>query len=102
LKKIKISKHRRLEAAKVLFKKSVKDFYGSLIFPDQVEFSKLNIGKISSVLFEKTRNEGLLTGFTSNYLKIEYPWDSKLADTIKKAKLKRILDNGRINIEIID
>jgi len=67
-----------------------------------LEFSKLNIGNISSVLFEKTRNEGFLTGFTSNYLKIEYPWDSKLAGVIKKARLNSILDNGRINIEIID
>jgi threonylcarbamoyladenosine tRNA methylthiotransferase MtaB len=66
-----------------------------------LEFIKLNIGEVTSVLFEKTRSEGLLTGFTSNYLKTEYPWQAKLAGEIRKVKLKGILDNGRINVELI-
>ena len=66
-----------------------------------LEFIKINIGEVTSVLFEKTRSEGLLTGFTSNYLKTEYPWQAKLAGEIRKVKLKGILDNGRINIELI-
>lgn len=67
-----------------------------------LEFSKKNIGEITSVLFEKTRNEGLMTGFTSNYLKTEHPWHLKLAGEIIKVKLKGLLDNGRINVELID
>lgn len=66
-----------------------------------LEFIKINIGEVNSVLFEKTRSEGLLTGFTTNYLKTEYPWQAKLAGEIRKVKLKGILDNGRINVELI-
>ena len=67
-----------------------------------LEFIKLNIGEVTSVLFEKTRSEGILTGFTSNYLKTEYPWQANLAGAIRKVKLKSILENGRINVELID
>lgn len=66
-----------------------------------LEFIKLNIGEVTNVLFEKTLSEGLLTGFTSNYLKTEYPWKAKLAGEIRKVKLNGILNNGRINVELI-
>lgn len=67
-----------------------------------LEFAKLNLGHIASVLFEKNRSEGLLAGLTPNYLKVEYPWHAKLAGEIKNARLKSILDNGRISVELID
>jgi threonylcarbamoyladenosine tRNA methylthiotransferase MtaB len=67
-----------------------------------LEFCRLNIGKVSSVLFERTNSEGFLTGFTSNYVKTEHPWKANLAGEIKNVRLKTILDNGRINVEIID
>ena len=39
---------------------------------------------------KEPRSEGLITGFTSNYIRVEYPWQSKLAGQIKKVKLKNI------------
>lgn len=67
-----------------------------------LEFMNLNKGQITNVLFERTRNEGLITGFTSNYIRVEYPWQSKLAGQIRKVKLKNILETGRMSIELID
>jgi len=67
-----------------------------------LEFVNLNIGQITNVLFERTRNEGLITGFTSNYIRVEYPWQSTLAGQIRKVKLKNILETGRMSIELID
>ena len=52
-------------------------------------FNKLNIGQVTNVLFEKTYSEGLITGFTSNYIRVEYPWESKLAGQIRKVRLNR-------------
>ena len=66
-----------------------------------LEFYKLNIGQVTNVLFERTRSEGLITGFTSNYIRVEYPWHSKLAGQIKKVKLNTISPSGRMNTEII-
>lgn len=66
------------------------------------EFKKLNAGQITNVLFETTRSEGLITGFTSNYIRVEYPWETKLPGKIKKVKLLTISDSGRMNIELIN
>jgi threonylcarbamoyladenosine tRNA methylthiotransferase MtaB len=64
-------------------------------------FNKLNIGQITNVLFEKTYSDGLITGFTSNYIRVQYPWDSKLAGEIKKVKLNDISASGKMSIELI-
>jgi threonylcarbamoyladenosine tRNA methylthiotransferase MtaB len=67
-----------------------------------LEFYKQNIGQRTKVLFEGTRNEGFITGFTSNYIRVEQPWQSKLAGQIKKVKLNSISPTGRMSIELID
>jgi threonylcarbamoyladenosine tRNA methylthiotransferase MtaB len=65
------------------------------------EFCKINLGLESSVLFERTRFEGSITGFTSNYIKVEHPWQPKLAGTIRKVRITGSSQNGRIKVELI-
>ena len=67
-----------------------------------LEFIKENIGKKSRVLFEKTRNEGFITGFAENYIRVEYPYDSKLACRIRNTELTGIAPGGRMQIKLID
>jgi threonylcarbamoyladenosine tRNA methylthiotransferase MtaB len=64
-------------------------------------FSKLNIGQETDVLFENSNSNGLITGFTSNYIRVEYPWNSKLAGEIRKAKINGISPTGKMSIELI-
>ena len=64
------------------------------------EFMKHNIGKSAYVLFEKTRINGMITGYTGNYLRVEYEWHSGLAGQIKEVKLAGIKDTGRMSIEL--
>jgi len=64
-------------------------------------FSKLNIGKVTNVLFERTYSEGFITGFTSNYIRVEHPWESGLAGQVKKVKLNEISPSGRMSIELL-
>ena len=66
-----------------------------------VIFNKLNVGQISNVLFEKTFSEGFITGFTTNYIRVEYPWESKLAGKIRKVRLNDISPTGKMSIELI-
>jgi len=66
------------------------------------EFAFSNIGLSTAVLFERTRIDGFITGFTSNYLRVEYPWQSTFAGQIKKVRLTGITPVGRVNAEIID
>lgn len=67
-----------------------------------MEFCKMNLGQETKVLFEKTRFDGFVTGFTANYLRVEHPWHSKLAGQIKKVKLGSVSSSGRISVELID
>ncbi|MBK8882792.1 MAG: tRNA (N(6)-L-threonylcarbamoyladenosine(37)-C(2))-methylthiotransferase MtaB [Bacteroidales bacterium] len=67
-----------------------------------LEFNNMNIGKTTNVLFENTRTEGLITGFSSNYIRVEYPWMSSLAGKIKRVKLNEIASSGRMRVELID
>jgi threonylcarbamoyladenosine tRNA methylthiotransferase MtaB len=61
----------------------------------------LNIGQVTNVLFEKTYSEGFISGFTSNYIRVEYPWDSKLAGQIRKVRLNATSSSGKMSIELI-
>jgi threonylcarbamoyladenosine tRNA methylthiotransferase MtaB len=65
-------------------------------------FLKLNRGEKSEVLFERTRSGGFITGFTSNYIRVETPWQSTLAGAVKKVVIKDIEPSGRMSVELID
>jgi threonylcarbamoyladenosine tRNA methylthiotransferase MtaB len=65
-------------------------------------FKKLNIGQVTNVLFESSRIEDLITGFTSNYIRVEHLWESRLAGQIKKVRLNKISPSGRMSIELIE
>ena len=65
-------------------------------------FKELNIGEVTNVLFENTRYEGFITGFTSNYIKVEAPWESGLAGRVRKVRLNNLSASGRMSIELIN
>jgi hypothetical protein len=62
----------------------------------------MNTGQITNVLFEKAGIDGLITGFTSNYIRAEYPWQKSLSGRIKKVRLISIAPTGRMRIELIE
>ncbi len=66
------------------------------------EFIKMNSGQITKVLFERNRIEGIISGFTSNYIKVEHPWQSKLSGQVRKVKLLNISPTGRMAVELIE
>jgi len=67
-----------------------------------IDFQNMNIGQITNVLFEKTRIEGIVSGFTANYIRVEHPWQPKLTGQIRKVKLTGISKKGRMSIILID
>jgi threonylcarbamoyladenosine tRNA methylthiotransferase MtaB len=67
-----------------------------------LEFNKLNIGQRSEVLFENSKTEGFITGFSSNYIRVEYPWQTGLAGTVKRVRLNSIASSGRMRVELIE
>ena len=67
-----------------------------------LEFNKFNIGQHTDALFEKSHTEGLITGFSSNYIRVEYPWQARLAGRIKRVKFNSISSSGRMRVELIE
>ena len=65
-----------------------------------LEFARINIGQISDVLFEGDHNEGSISGFTSNYIRVEYPWEPRLSGQIRNVKLTGVTPGGNMNVEI--
>jgi len=74
----------------------------SLSEEKHLEFCRQNIGLVNDVLFEHTRSEGMITGFTGNYLRVEYPWKSALAGNVEKVLLTGVSESGRMNIKLVN
>lgn len=56
------------------------------------------IGEERSILFERSKEDGMMSGHTDNYLKIIAPYDESMINTIKKATLTEINKNGDFKV----
>jgi threonylcarbamoyladenosine tRNA methylthiotransferase MtaB len=65
------------------------------------EFYLSNIGSESEILFESRAVQGMLLGFTSNYIKVETPSSPALVNSIHSGKLTGISNLGNVKIELI-
>jgi len=64
-------------------------------------FLKNNIEKIKNVLFESDNDNGIMYGFTENYIKVKTPFNKELINQIKKVKLLKIEKDGIFAGELI-
>ena len=68
-------KHARSQALLDLSERKLRAFY------------EAHIGKEANVLFEHTKKDGLMHGFTENYIKVERPYDASLVNKICRIRL---------------
>ncbi|MEX0995612.1 MAG: tRNA (N(6)-L-threonylcarbamoyladenosine(37)-C(2))-methylthiotransferase MtaB [Flavobacteriaceae bacterium] len=52
-----------------------------------------------TVLFEGENKEGYIHGFTENYIKVKYPWNPELVNTLHDVKLTAIDSDGLVRFE---
>ncbi len=64
-------------------------------------FSERFIGEVREVLFESTDHNGLMYGYTDNYLRVAAAYDISLINTICRVKLCHVEENGDISCEIV-
>ena len=64
-------------------------------------FYEKNIGFTEKVIFESKITEGVMTGFTSNYIKVEASVDKNLFGKVAKVKLLEILPSGNVKAQIL-
>ncbi len=64
-------------------------------------FYESQIGNVLEVLFENENKEGYIHGFTENYVKLKYPWNPELVNTIHKVKLTKIDEDGLVLADMV-
>jgi len=64
-------------------------------------FYESQIGKTKNVLWEGEENEGIMYGFTENYVKVKTAFNQKLVNQIQTVKLTEIDRDGVVKIEPI-
>ena len=65
-------------------------------------FYESQIGNVLEVLFESENKEGYIHGFTENYVKVKYPWNPELVNTIRKVKLTKIDEDGLVLADMVN
>lgn len=66
------------------------------------QFYTENIGTERTVLFEHEEDEGIMYGFTENYVKVKIPYQQELTNTFQKIRLTEIDRDGIMKCEIIE
>ncbi|QSS96555.1 tRNA (N(6)-L-threonylcarbamoyladenosine(37)-C(2))-methylthiotransferase MtaB [Psychroflexus sp. ALD_RP9] len=64
-------------------------------------FYESQLGKIHEVLFEGENKEGYIHGFTENYVKIKFPWNPYLVNTLQQVKLIEIAEDGIVKVQLV-
>ena len=60
-------------------------------------FYEEHLGEERPVLFEATEHDGLMAGFTDNYIKVEIPFDQSLVGRISNVHLSELNADGNVN-----
>src|SRR5512133_2017778 len=64
-------------------------------------FMKAASGEIADVLFERADADGMIAGFTGNYIRTVVPFREGLSGTVRKVKLTTLRDDSSMNAELI-
>jgi len=65
------------------------------------KFYEEQVGQTFSVLFESDHHDGMISGFTENYVKVSYPYDPVLINEIQTVKLKGLNAEGLMDASIV-
>ncbi|MBO3098857.1 tRNA (N(6)-L-threonylcarbamoyladenosine(37)-C(2))-methylthiotransferase MtaB [Gelidibacter pelagius] len=64
-------------------------------------FYESQLGTTRTVLFEGENKEGYIHGFTENYVKVKYPWNPELVNTLHQVELTKIDADGIVRFDFI-
>ncbi len=66
------------------------------------KFYEENLGRTAHVLFENDIEDGIMHGFTENYVRVVAKYDPVLVNEIVPVNLLRINDHGHVEVASID
>ena len=64
-------------------------------------FYRSQLGSMRPVLFESENKDGMISGFTDNYVKVRLPWEDGLANTIRNVRLDGADAEGEITCSLV-
>ena len=65
------------------------------------QFVESQLGRTYNVLFESTRKNGKMFGFTDNYIKVAVDYDKSLINQIKQVRIVDIIDEECVSAELL-
>lgn len=65
-------------------------------------FYQQHIGSTRTVLIEESKKEGMLSGYTDNYIRFEIPYQEELVNTIQEVELVGFSSDGLVEAKIIN
>jgi threonylcarbamoyladenosine tRNA methylthiotransferase MtaB len=65
------------------------------------QFYQENIDSVRTVLFEQEEDEGIMYGFTENYVKVKYTYQPDLVNTFQSIKLLDLDRDGIMKCELV-
>ena len=80
-------RHERSKMLRILSEKKKRRFYEE------------NLGKVATVLFEDDVEDGIMQGFTENYVRVAAKYDPMLINETKQVVLSSINENGLVEVE---
>ncbi|MEZ5058796.1 MAG: tRNA (N(6)-L-threonylcarbamoyladenosine(37)-C(2))-methylthiotransferase MtaB, partial [Saprospiraceae bacterium] len=81
-------RRRRNEMLTILSEKKKRHFYNQ------------HLGETRPVLFEQSKTEGKMNGFTENYIRVELDLQEELLNTIAPVQLNSINSDGLMEVEL--
>ncbi len=64
----------------------------------KMAFYAEQLGKTLPVLWEHENKDGLMFGFTENYVRVQKPWDENSVNQIEELKLQKIESDGTVSV----
>lgn len=65
----------------------------------KMAFYEMQLGKTLPVLWEHENKNGMMLGFTENYVRVQKPFDENSINKIEFVKLKKIEKDGTVSVE---
>ena len=64
----------------------------------KMAFYQTQIGKTLPVLWEHENKNGMMFGFTENYVRVQKPYDENSVNQIETLKLSKIENDGTVSV----
>lgn len=61
-----------------------------------------HLGEVRPVLLEKSKVDGILRGFTDNYIRVSFPAEDSWVNHLVDMRLEEIEDNGLVKAEVVE